>query len=218
LRRLPYLLCGLLVAVAVQCASLAFLVFDTRVAEPGRLPAGWRLRVNRGDPDVSVIRDPQGSVLRLKSRASSFSLERDVDIDPARFPYLTWRWKVADLPRGGDFRHMGTDDQAAQVLVAFADRRVLEYVWDTTAPKDTFERAVGVPFLLHIYVDVCRSGGAELNQWLPEAHDVAADYARAYGHRPTQHVSGVRIQINSQHTGTSAESYFGEVGFRSMMP
>jgi hypothetical protein len=28
-------------------------------------------------------------------------------------------------------------------------------------------------------------------------------------------VKGVRIQINSQHTATVAESYFGEVVFRS---
>ena len=28
-------------------------------------------------------------------------------------------------------------------------------------------------------------------------------------------VKGIRLQINSQHTGTSAESYFGEVSFRS---
>jgi hypothetical protein len=28
-------------------------------------------------------------------------------------------------------------------------------------------------------------------------------------------VKGLRIQINSQHTGTMAESYFGDVAFRS---
>ena len=37
---------------------------------------------------------------------------------------------------------------------------------------------------------------------------------RAYG-KPAPRVKGVRIQINSQHTGTVAESYFGEVAFRS---
>jgi hypothetical protein len=45
---------------------------------------------------------------------------------------------------------------------------------------------------------------------------VAADYARAYG-KPAPRVRGLRIQINSQHTGTVAESYFGEVAFRSTL-
>jgi hypothetical protein len=42
---------------------------------------------------------------------------------------------------------------------------------------------------------------------------VALDYERAYG-KPAPHVKGIRLQINSQHTGSSAESYFGEVAFR----
>ncbi len=192
-------------------------MFEPGDARPGQVPAGWRIRVNRGSPDFGVIRDAQGSVLHLRSRGSSFALERPLDVDTARFPYLTWQWKVTDLPRGGDFRHLATDDQAAQLLIAFGDRHVLEYIWDSTAPRGTFESASGVP-LLHIFAEVCRSGAAELNQWLPEVHNVAADYARAYGRAPSQHISGIRIQINSQHTGTSAESYFGEVGFRSMMP
>ena len=35
-----------------------------------------------------------------------------------------------------------------------------------------------------------------------------------YG-KPAPHVKGLRLQINSQHTGSAAESYFGEVEFRS---
>jgi hypothetical protein len=70
-----------------------------------------------------------------------------------------------------------------------------------------------IPFV-HIFTIVCRSGGASLNQWLQETRNVAADYQKAYG-KTAPHVKGVRIQINSQHTGTSAESYFGEVAFRN---
>ena len=40
------------------------------------------------------------------------------------------------------------------------------------------------------------------------------DYQRAYGKAPSR-VKGLRIQINSQHTGATAESYFGDVAFRS---
>ncbi len=50
-------------------------------------------------------------------------------------------------------------------------------------------------------------------QLLAEARNVADDYRRAYD-KPAPHIKGIRIQINSQHTGTVAESYFGEVAFR----
>ena len=196
-----------------QTAPLAFLAFDTRAAQPGRLPDGWRIKLTAGTPDVSVIGDGQGYVLRMKSRSASFGVERGVDIDVSKFPYLDWKWKVAELPRGGDFRHSRTDDQAAQVLIVFSDRRVLSYIWDSTAPKDTVQSASNIP-LVHIFAFVCRSGAADLNQWVTESRNVAADYSRAYGH-PAPNVKGIRLQINSQHTGTEAESYFGDVAFRS---
>jgi DUF3047 family protein len=98
-------------------------------------------------------------------------------------------------------------------MVGFTDRRVLTYIWDTTAPKGTMQQASSIP-LVHIFAVVCESGTADVNRWLPEMRDVAADYQRAYG-KSAPHVKGLRIQINSQHTGTTAESWIGEVAFRN---
>ena len=140
-------------------------------------------------------------------------MEHGVDVNPFETRYLTWRWRVTQLPADGDFRRASTDDQAAQVLVAFADRRILTYIWDSNAPKGTARHASSIP-LVHIFAVVCESGSAEMNRWVFEARDVAADFERAYG-RPAPLVKGLRLQINSQHTGSIAESYFGEVAFRS---
>jgi hypothetical protein len=146
---------------------------------------------------------------------SSFALEHAVDVDPYQLPFLTWKWKVAQLPAGGDFRHAGTDDQAAQVLVAFSDKRILTYIWDTSAPKGTMQSASNIP-LVHIFAVVCESGAGDANRWILESRNLAADYAHAYG-KTAPRVKGLRLQINSQHTGTVAESYFGEVAFRSAL-
>jgi len=181
----------------------------------GRLPADWQIKVNHGKPEVSVFADPAGPCLRLKSVKSSFALERIVDVDPAQMPYLGWRWKVAQLPPGGDFRHTLTDDQAAQVMVAFTDRKVLSYIWDSNgAQRRRGERRI------HPAGGTCSPWCVNRarpcwNQWIAENRNVAADYQRAYG-KPAPHVKGLRLQINSQHTGTTAESYFGEVAFRTM--
>ncbi len=196
-----------------RTSQLAIIVLNPSNWAGGKLPADWQIKLNHGKPDVATCKEGETSCLRLKSVKSSFALERAVDVDPYQTRFLDWRWKVTELPAGGDFRRAATDDQAAQVLVAFADRRVLTYIWDTTAPKGTMQSASSIP-LVHIYAVVCESGAQEANQWVPEVHDVAADYERAYG-RPAPRVKGLRIQINSQHTGTTAESYFGEVAFRS---
>jgi hypothetical protein len=195
-----------------RTSPLAIIVLNTANWSSGRLPSDWMIKVNHGKPDLTVCGDAD-SCLKLRSVKSSFGLERKVDLDPSQTPWLHWKWKVTQLPAGGDFRRAASDDQAAQVLVAFDDKRILTYIWDSTAPKGAMQSASSIPFV-RIYAVVCRSGEAEANQWLSENRNVAADYERAYG-KPAPRVKGVRLQINSQHTGTVAESYFGEVTFRS---
>lgn len=194
-------------------SPLAVVVLNTAVWDAGQPPVDWHLKVNHGRPEFGVCTDNPGTCLHLKSVNASFGLEHKVDVVPAQTPYLTWRWKVSQLPNGGDFRKMNTDDQAAQLLVAFDDNRIVTYIWDTTAPKGLARSASSIP-LLHIFAVVCQSGAADANRWIAETHNVAADYEKAYG-KPAPRVKGLRIQINSQHTGTVAESSFGEVAFRS---
>jgi hypothetical protein len=195
---------------------LAVILLNPRNWDQGQVPAGWHLKVNHGKPDFVMSSDGGGSAIRLKSVDSSFGLERAADVNPAETRYLTWSWKVTQLPSGGDFRNAATDDQAAQLLVAFADRHIVSYIWDTSAPKGTEQSAAYLP-LAHIFAIVCESGEAQSGRWVQEARDVAADYMRAYG-KPAPHVKGLRIQINSQHTSTAAESFFGEVAFRGNLP
>jgi len=211
------LLAGVISASIFQAytSPLAFIALNRQSLNPGKLPPEWQIKVNHGHPDVSVCSETDGPCLHLKSTRASFGLERDLDVDLSQMPYLTWTWKVAQLPPGGDFRHAATDDQAAQVLVAFSDRRIVSYIWDSIAPKGMAQSASFIP-LVHVFDIVCQSGAADANRWISESHNVAADYQRAFG-KPPSHVKGLRIQINSQHTGATAESYFGDVAFRSTL-
>jgi hypothetical protein len=131
------LACSFLVFLfQARTSQLAFIVLNTAQWGSGRLPMDWQIKMTHGKPDISVCNEAE-SCLHLKSVKSSFALEHSVDVDPGQMPYLTWRWKVAQLPGGGDFRHASSDDQAAQVLVGFSDKHILTYIWDTSAPKGT---------------------------------------------------------------------------------
>ena len=212
-----FLLVGTILVFVYQAriSGSAIVLLNAANRAAGQLPSGWQVKVNHGRPEISVCNDGEDGepCLHLKSVKASFALERGVDVSPQETPYLTWSWKVTRLPNGGDFRRASTDDQAAQVLVAFADRRIITYLWDSTAPKGAMQSSSQIP-LVHIFAVVCQSGAAEANRWVAENHNVAADYQRAYG-KTAPHVKGLRLQINSQHTGSVAESYFGEVAFRS---
>ncbi|HUI44441.1 MAG TPA: DUF3047 domain-containing protein [Nitrospirota bacterium] len=175
-------------------------------------PAGWQVNEKSGKADFAVVKDNGISAVRLRSVKTSFSLQKEVHIDLRQYPILTWKWKVTMLPDGGDFRKSNTDDQAAQLFLAFSKTRAIVYIWDTTAPQGTMADAAA-PFFMSIKAVVIRSGKTGIGSWMTETRNVYDDYRKLFDGEPGD-VGGVRIQINSQHTGTSAESYFGDIAFK----
>lgn len=187
--------------------------FSLGVSERG-VPRSWLLTERFGRPDFAVINTNGLNALVLRTDNASFSFQKEVKVDLRQFPQLSWKWTAARLPAGGDFRESKTDDQAAQLMLALSRTQTIVYLWDTTAPQGLMADAPSPPFMT-IKVVVVRSGPAELGKWLSETRNVYEDYRKLYGESgPPPVVSGVRLQINSQHTRTSAESAFGEVVFK----
>jgi hypothetical protein len=181
-------------------------------ADAQGVPAGWQLKEKSGKADLAVVKDGGTSAVRFRSEKTSFSLQKEVHVDLKRFPVLTWKWKVTKLPEGGDFRKSDADDQAAQLFLAFSKTRAIVYIWDTSAPQGTMGNAAA-PFFMSIKAVVVRSGRTGTGAWITETRNVYDDYRRLFHEEPGE-ISGVRLQINSQYTGTSAESYFADVVFQ----
>jgi hypothetical protein len=184
--------------------------FTTGADEKG-VPQGWQIKEKSGKADFAVVKDGDLNAVRFRSANTSFSLQKEVNVNLKKFPVLTWKWKVTKLPVKGDFRRSKTDDQAAQLFLAFSKTKAIVYIWDTTTPQGTMGDAAG-PFFMSIKVVVVRSGATDMGKWLTEARNVYDDYKKLFGEEPME-VAGVRLQINSQHTMTSAESYFADVAF-----
>jgi hypothetical protein len=185
--------------------------FYSSIGAPG-VPAGWELKEKSGKADFAVVKDGEIAAGRFRSSDSSFSLQKEVKVDLKQFPWLMWKWKVTKLPAGGDFRKSKTDDQAAQLFLAFSKTKAIVYIWDTTAPAGLMEDTSPVPFMT-VKVVVLRSGPADLGKWVSETRNVYNDYKKLYASEPPT-VNGVRLQSNSQHTGTSGEGYFADVMFK----
>lgn len=202
----------LFVAAAAGAADdrLVIADFSTGVDAKG-VPQGWQLKEKSGKADVAVVKDDDIAAVRIRSTNTSFSLQKEVKVDLKQYPVLTWKWKVTKLPEGGDFRKSSADDQAAQLFLAFSKTKAMVYIWDTTAPQGTMGKAAA-PFIMSIKAIVVRSGKPDTGTWLTETRNVYEDYKKLFGEEPGA-VAGVRLQINSQHTKTSAESYFADVVF-----
>ena len=218
---LRFVAVGSLVVLAAS-AKLALpaadvVVLDLVELEDG-LPVGWKLKATEGKvlvlergrqapAEASWVRveEEDGvAILRLGCRDASFSLNRDLsepDLDDS--PVLEWTWRASKLPAGGDFRDSERNDQALQILVQMDTfrKRVISYVWDTTAPKEATEtESYGFVGLYTVKVLCVESGEKNLGRWLTERRNVAEDYKRLFGADDFPGVKGIRIQSNSQHT------------------
>lgn len=170
---------------------------------------------------MATVREDVGPALKLHTDRSSFAIQRRIQVDLRRTPWLVWQWKVTSMPKRGDFTRAEQDDQPAQLILAFSKRfwqirKSVSYIWGNTAPIGTSgDTAAGslLPFL-RMKAVVVRSGEQDMGRWISEARNVFEDYKHLYGKEP-EHVVGIRIQINSQHTGAQAESLWCRVAFQS---
>jgi hypothetical protein len=213
--RLCYVIIVVLLTSTLAWADDQIVVTDFSLGVNAKgVPNGWELKENSGKADFSIVTDDSLHALLLRSVSTSFSFQKEVKVDIKQYPILSWKWKVTTLPKGGDFRKSKTDDQAAQLFLAFSKSKAIVYIWDTTAPEGLMEDAPA-PFFMTIKAVVVRSGPAELGKWITETRNVYEDYKKLYGDSDKAPVvSGTRLQINSQHTKSSAESYFADVVFQ----
>ena len=222
MRRFPL---GLVLTICVAAVAIAAeppsLVVEDWSRQPlGRtgIPEGWSGQ-SWGNPqyDLIVVTDGSDRVLHLRSRGDNSTISKEIKIDVKELPLLVWRWKAVTLPAGGDCRRKATDDQAAQIYVAFprfptaVRSRIIGYVWDTTAPAGTIVKSESSGLVTYVVV---RSGAAELGRWLTETRNVYDDFKRIYGEAPTEPVGAVSVAIDSNDTRSSAESYIGTILFR----
>jgi len=186
--------------------------FSSGVDEKG-IPLGWELKEKEGSPIIKVEKEDDIYALHLISEHASFGLTKTIDIDIKEYPYINFPWKVMELPDNGDFRKKETDDQAAQVYIAFGTFRltakIVGYLWDNKAPKLT----TGVsPAWSKTRLIVLESGPEKLGKWVFEKRNLYDDYKELFEKEPSE-AKLISLYINSQHTKSRAESYFGEIYF-----
>lgn len=216
-----------------EVEALAF----SRLSAGAPLPAWLEPVTFGGTPaaEFALVEDEGSTVLRVRARGAASGLARALRVDPATHPVLEWRWKATRLVESGDLARKEGDDYAARLYVTFdlpaaelalgerlrialaralwGERLPLAalcYVWDARAPVGTIA--------LNAYTDrvrmvVADSGPALLGRWVARRRDLAEDFRRAFG-RPAPPVTGVIVSADTDNTGESVETYFGDVRFQ----
>jgi Protein of unknown function (DUF3047) len=183
------------------------------------IPPSWKGH-DWGIPayDFTIVENDRHRVLRLKSHDEGSTIIKDIrgKVDLKATPVLEWQWKVVALPPGGYSCRAASDDQAAQIYVAWPRfpealrSRLIGYVWDSTAPVGTVCKSEKTGTVTYIVV---RSGLADLGTWITEQRNVREDFKRVYGEEPDA-PAAVSISIDSNDTHSAAEAFVGPIVFR----
>lgn len=226
-------------ALGVLLATAAFTLPDYVVASFSNMRAGssingWE-QLSLGDAPASrysLVRDGGATVVRAQANGSASGLVRRFEIEPSRFPMLSWRWKADNVIAGGNIRRKSGDDYPARIYVlfdydpadlSFGDRlkyralralgyddipvRALSYVWANQASET---QPVSNAFTDWVHMIPVESGSRNVGTWQQERRDVVADYRAAFGEAPPA-IAGIAIMTDADNTGDSATAYFGDI-------
>ena len=252
--RATWIQCGLIGSLVALAAVLLSSCAQTPTAPPGQLtpfsaarpggpyPGDWRTLAFskfRKETRYALVDDCGTTVLEARAEGSSSGLVVVVDIDARKYPWLTWRWKVAQLVPGANNTRRETEDAPARIEISFdgdskkltmGDRlwaaqvkalagidlpyATLEYVWGEGAPKET---VIENSWTARIRMLMVESGPERVGKWVTETRNVYEDYRRAFGEEPGR-IIAVGVITDTDATGTKAEAYYGDIALLPAKP
>lgn len=199
--------------------------------QPGLPPDGWKLhhfpRIGRHTV-YGLVQEEDRIVLKAESQASASALMRKVEIDPSRFSFLEWAWKI-ESPVPGEWGKKRKDDFAARLFVIFEapekplsffgklvmkmaggfQGRALNYVW---ANGVSTEQIAPSPYTDRVAMIAVESGEAKTRRWVVERRNVVEDFRRAFHAEPGTIVA-IALMTDTDNTKSQAVSYYGDIRF-----
>ena len=234
-----FILCGLLLALALPCQASEVLqvAHFSQPPQAEELPSSWQPLLFDGIEQQSsyrhVMTDEGGAVL-AQSQASASGLIRKVDIDPQQLPLVSWQWKVKEVVPGSTSASKEGDDYAARLYITFAydpDKvswwewvkfnaikvfygeyppiAAINYVWASTEPVG---HSAPNPYTDRVQMIVVNSGNDLAGQWQQLQRNIVSDYRQAFGSEPST-ISGVGIMTDTDNTKGQATAWYGDIVF-----
>jgi hypothetical protein len=244
----PVLAAALIASMLAGCASLpddadeeVVLHYITTISAnaPGDgVPAGcqpWTLSRFKKPTQYKLVAYDGRTVVKASASSSASGLVHPLDVNPAEYPLLQWRWKIDALIPSADNTRKHTEDAPVRVVISFdgdldkldfSDRMffdqvkaftghelpyaTLMYIWENRVATGTV-----IPNLhtTRIKMVVAQSGREKVGAWSEESLNVYEDFWRAFGERPGR-ITSIAIMTDTDNTGENALAYYGDIAFK----
>jgi len=189
---------SIIVFLSLTAIAQADTIAVSRFAVEGL--SGWEKESFKGETQYSIVLEGGQAVVKAHSRAAASGMFKKVQIDPLKYRYLSWRWKIAGALENRAEKTKAGDDYSARVYVIFPgtffwQTKAINYVWSGRLPKgETFPN----PFTRNAMMVVVESGAEQAGTWLTEQRDSVQEHGEWSVLRPDRRdASGVFTETHN---------------------
>ncbi len=188
---------------------------DFEGCEIGTLPKGWtwKSKDDSKNKPYRVASEDGNKYLEATDRGESVILGKDVNWDIRKYPYVSFRWRGKELPKGGDERYGRSVDSAAGIYFVYKKKLGLipesvKYVWSTTLPRGSAMRRSGTgrPWMV-----VAESGEENLGKWRTYVFNLYEAYQKTFGGDPPDKPIGIGILSDANSTDSKAFADYDDI-------
>jgi hypothetical protein len=174
------ILAGMALGTKVVSAQEFVRVDNLSESQVGQFPKDWKtypFHKNRAKRVYKVEQSGGDKFIQaFDSKDISVPIFKDFQWDVAQYPYLKFKWRAMQLPKGSKEVNPATNDSACGVFVGFSRTQALKYVWsDGLSPGSFWDKNPGK------YTIISREMGEKnKGQWQPVVVDVPKDFQRYF--------------------------------------
>ncbi|MDR8391764.1 DUF3047 domain-containing protein [Aliifodinibius sp. S!AR15-10] len=213
-----------------------FLIDDFENDRVGRLPHKWYNRDGERRPFLypeeerasykyQVVEENGNKYLHYdgtRAKHINFPLLYREDLNIYETPILRWRWRVHEIPEGGNEGDEDRNDTAASIYVVFDMGRValfkkvpksIRYTWSSTLKEGTELSE----FFGNQKIVVMKSGTEGLGRWHTFQRNIVEDYRRLFGDDPPEKPLAILLLSDGNSTGQRAVADYDDIALLPVM-
>ena len=137
------------------------------------------------------------------------------DVNIHQTPILSWKWRISQVPKGGNEDDDDRNDVAASIYVVFDLGRVLfkkvpksiRYTWSSSLPKGKEMSK----FFGNQKIVVVGSGSQGTGGWKTFRRNIVEDYKRLFGDDPPETPLAILVLSDGDNTDSVAEADYDDI-------
>jgi hypothetical protein len=181
------------------------------------IPDGWKS--SRGDVSMYSLKEEDGKYyMHVETKGGCTSIGKRINFSAEKSPFLSWIWRVENLPEGGKETGKKTNDSAGGLYVifkgSFMSNNVLKYVWSSTLPPGT---VLSSPYNSRTKIIVLEGGPEKTGKWINETVNIKEDYKKCFGSEPPS-VDAIGILTDSDNTKSLAAADYSDIQVSNLEP